>query len=89
MESNIKSFSTSHHMVTNDVYNDGQSGPSLGRLLPSHRGTKLLSDGDYRDYIVYAQCGPAWRRSPISNPPHNIRTAPPHAQPPIYSILFH
>lgn len=36
-----------------------------GRVLDdySHRigETKLLSDGDYRDYIVYAQCGPARR----------------------------
>lgn len=80
------SCSTSHHMVlglaTNDVYNNGLSGPSLGRLLSHRIGvTKLLSDGDYRDYIVYAQCGLA-RRGVVPHYP-----LPTHPTPPLHKPL--
>lgn len=62
-----------------------------GRVLDdySHRigETKLLSDGDYRDYIVYAQCGPARRGgAPLKlTLPHTTV----HAQPLTYSTSYY
>lgn len=61
--------STSHHVVlalaTNDVYNNGKSGPSLGPLLPSHRGNKvIIGRGLQRLHCLRAMwAGAAWRRS--------------------------
>lgn len=81
------SSSTSHHMVlglaTNDVYNNGKSGPSLGRLLPSHRGNKVIIGwGLQRLHCLRAMwAGAAWRRSlkayTTPYPPHTTV----HAQP--------
>lgn len=70
--------STSHHVVlalaTNDVYNDGKCGPSLGRLLPSHRGNKvIIGQGLQRLHCLRAMwAGAAWRRSPTRYPPYNL-----------------